>query len=239
MANPYWVRTEWLLGADSMVRLKQARVAVFGIGGVGSYAVEALARAGVGHLVLVDHDQIEASNLNRQIHAVRSTIGQPKVDVMRDRVLAINPEAVVITHQRFFTPDDPDMLLTDDLDYIIDAIDSVRSKTGLIIRARSMGIRIISCMGAGNKFDPTQFEVADISETSVCPLSRVIRRNLRKAGIDHLQVVYSKETPTRRNQNSCADESASPGSISFVPAVAGLIAAGVVIKDITACCQPE
>ncbi|MCK9251715.1 MAG: tRNA threonylcarbamoyladenosine dehydratase [Clostridiales bacterium] len=223
-----FIRTAWLLGADAMQKLKASRVIVVGIGGVGAYAVEALARSGVGHLVLVDPDRVEVSNLNRQLPATRATLGQLKVDVMRARVLAINPEAAVEVRTCFFTPGDPDGLITPDLDYVIDAIDTVTSKVGLIAKAKELGLRVISCMGAGNKLDPTRFEVADISQTSVCPLSKAVRQQLRKQGIESVKVVYSREKPFKPREGG-----RSPGSVAFVPSVAGLIMAGEVIKDIT------
>jgi len=256
-----FVRSEWLLGPTGMARLRSSRVAVFGIGGVGSYAVEALARSGVGHLILVDHDRVELSNFNRQLHATAATLGQSKVKVMRERVLSINPQAVVMAHACFYQPGDPDGLLTADLDYVIDAIDTVPSKIGLIVRAKELGLPVISCMGAGNKLDPTRFEVADIEETSVCPLSRIIRRELRKQGISQVKVVYSREQPLKpqttdhlcyqtcdqldvipeNHQSDQLDATGvasshprrnSPGSVAFVPSVAGLIIAGEVIKDL-------
>jgi tRNA A37 threonylcarbamoyladenosine dehydratase len=248
MTDPF-VRTEWLLGPAGMARLRRSRVAVFGIGGVGSYAVEALARSGVGHLVLIDHDRVELSNFNRQLHATAATLGQSKVNVMRERVLSINPEAEVVAYECFFQPGDPDGLLSPALDYVIDAIDTVPSKIGLIIRAKELGLPVISCMSAGNKLDPTRFEVADIEETSVCPLSKIVRRELRKQGVSQVKVVYSREQPLQPQSadapdNLLADQpdaagSAgshprrnSPGSVAFVPSVAGLIIAGEVIKDL-------
>jgi tRNA A37 threonylcarbamoyladenosine dehydratase len=248
MTDPF-VRTEWLLGPAGMARLRRSRVAVFGIGGVGSYAVEALARSGVGHLVLIDHDRVELSNFNRQLHATAATLGQSKVNVMRERVLSINPEAEVVAYECFFQPGDPDGLLSPALDYVIDAIDTVPSKIGLIIRAKELGLPVISCMSAGNKLDPTRFEVADIEETSVCPLSKIVRRELRKQGVSQVKVVYSREQPLQPQSadapdNLLADQPDStgsagshprrnsPGSVAFVPSVAGLIIAGEVIKDL-------
>lgn len=245
MTDPF-IRTEWLLGPTAMDRLRQSKVAVFGIGGVGSYVVEALARSGIGHLVLVDHDRIELSNINRQLHATMATVGLSKVRVMRERVLSINPGAEVLVHESFFRPGDPDGLLSPDLDYVVDAIDTVPSKVGLIVRARQLGLAVISCMGAGNKLDPTQFEVAEIEETSVCPLSRIIRRELRRQGICQVKVVYSREQPLRPQHWDTPDDDPqdvsdadtirprrnSPGSVAFVPSVAGLIIAGEVVKDL-------
>ena len=223
-----FIRTAWLLGADAMQKLKASRVIVVGIGGGGAYAVEALARSGVGHLVLVDPDRVEVSNLNRQLPATRATLGQQRVDVMRERVLAINPEAAVEVRTCFFTPGDPDGLITPDLDYVVDAIATITSKVGLIAKARELGLRVISCMGAGNTLDPTRFEVADISQTSVCPLSKAVRQLLRKQGIKSVKVCYSREQPFQPREGG-----RSPGSVAFVPSVAGLIMAGEVIKDIT------
>ncbi|MDW7657712.1 MAG: tRNA threonylcarbamoyladenosine dehydratase [Bacillota bacterium] len=253
MTDPF-IRSEWLLGPAGMARLRSSKVAVFGIGGVGSYTVEALARSGVGHLVLVDHDRVELSNINRQLHATMATLGQSKVKVMRERVLSINPRAEVTVHECFFQPGDPDSLLSADLDYVVDAIDTVPSKIGLIVRAKELGLPIISCMGAGNKLDPTRFEVADIDETSVCPLSKIVRRELRKQGISQVKVVFSREQPQKPqrcdqpvdHQGDTQDDDPldisgagvirprrnSPGSVAFVPSVAGLIIAGEVVKDL-------
>jgi len=242
-------RTELLIGKDAIQKLQHNTVAVFGIGGVGSYAFEGLVRSGVGKLVLVDDDCICLTNLNRQLHATRKTVGKPKVEVMRDRVLEINPRAQVEIHQRFYMPGAADELIRDDYDYIIDAIDTVTAKLDLVVNAGQRGIPIISCMGAGNKLDPTQLTVADIYETSVCPLARVMRRELRSRGVPELKVVYSKEeplTPQESDENSCSSQCICPkgttrkctvrrqipGSISFVPSVAGLIMAGEVVKDL-------
>ncbi len=243
-------RTELLIGADGLKKLKNSKVAIFGVGGVGSYTVEALARAGIGRLVLVDYDDVCLTNINRQLHALQSTVGQPKVELMKERVIQINPEAEVEALREFYSPEKGDRLLTGDLDYIVDAIDNVTGKLDLIKRAKSKGIRIVSAMGAGNKMDPTAFEVADISETSVCPLARAVRRELKKAGIlKGVKVVYSKEQPlllkeiegnckrhcicsNKEAVYNCANRRQIPGSISFVPPVMGLILAGVVIRDI-------
>lgn len=242
-------RTELLIGKEGMERLKGSKVAVFGIGGVGSYAIEALARSGVGHLVLVDYDDICLTNINRQLHATIKTVGQPKVDIMKERVLEINPKAEVENRRLLFNKDTADQVLRNDLDYVIDAIDMVSSKLELIVRCKELGIRIISSMGAGNKLDPTKFRVGDIYETSICPLAKVMRRELRRRGIDNLRVVYSSEKPIEPIQEgvpgckedcicpnkeiTCASRRQIPGSIAFVPSVAGLILAGEVIKDIT------
>ena len=190
-------RTERLIGREAVEKLKRSKVAVFGLGGVGSYAAEALARSGLGRLVLVDGDNVCLSNLNRQIHATVKTLGRPKTDVMKERILDINPEAQVTVHKKFFAGDISDELITDDLDYIVDAIDAVKNKIDLIAAAKRKGIRIISSMGAGNKLEPTKFRVGDIYGTSNCPLAKVMRRELKKRGIDALKVVYSIEIPKR------------------------------------------
>ena len=233
-----------------MERLKNARVAVFGIGGVGGYTVEALARSGVGALDLIDDDKVCITNLNRQILATRSTVAKYKVDVARDRILDINPNCQVTTHQTFFMPDTADQFDFSQYDYVVDAIDTVTGKKEIILRARAAGVPVISSMGAGNKVDPTAFRVADIFETSVCPLARVMRQLCRKKGVSHLKVVYSQEKPIRpvedaaiscRNHcicppgtaRKCTDRRDIPGSTAFVPSVVGLIIAGEVIKDLT------
>ena len=238
-------RTERLLGADGMERLYGARVAVFGVGGVGGYAVEALARSGVGALDLIDDDQVCLSNLNRQIIATHSTLGQYKVDVARDRILDINPAATVRVYRTFYTPEVAHQFDFTQYDYVVDAIDTVTGKLGLVMQAHEAGVPIISSMGAGNKLDPSAFRVADIYQTSVCPLARVMRKELRKRGIRHLKVVYSEEValvpfPDPEEEPSTdasqlrtgAPKRQSPGSCAFVPAVAGLILAGEVIKDL-------
>ena len=242
-------RTELLLGAAAMKKLADSRVAVFGIGGVGSFTVEALVRAGVGGLTLVDDDCICMTNLNRQLHATTRTVGRVKVEVMRERVQEINPQAAVTTIQKFYLPENAEDFFAEKYDYVVDAIDTVTAKIDLIVRAQARGIPVISCMGAGNKMDPTRFEVADIFSTSVCPLAKVMRYELRARGVKALKVVYSKEKPLAlqraanedcRTQCPCPPESARPepgrrqipGSISFVPSVAGLILAGEVVKDL-------
>lgn len=241
-------RTELLIGKEKIKRLKNSKVAIFGLGGVGSFVVEALARAGIGNFVLIDDDKICLTNLNRQLIATRSTIGKPKVEVARNRILDINPDAHVEIHQEFFMPES-DGIFDETISYIVDAIDTVTAKIELVVRANNLNIPIISCMGTGNKLDPTRFEVADIYKTSVCPLAKVMRKELKKRGIDKLKVVYSKEEPLSPNnsiENSCKTNcicppgtkrkcsirNQVPGSISFVPSVAGLIIAGEVIKDI-------
>lgn len=236
MTETFSSRTALLLGQDGVTKLAKSTVMVFGIGGVGSYAVEGLARAGVGNLILVDPETISLSNVNRQIHSLRSTVGQYKVDAMKARIADISPETVVEAVRLFYSPETVDelMMWARQADYLIDAIDTVSAKIDLAVRAHEMGIPLISAMGAGNKLDPTRFEVADLAKTSVCPLARVMRRELKKRGIDHLRVVYSKEEPVAVNAPR-DDETgkASPGSISFVPSVVGLILAGEVIRHIS------
>ena len=234
---------------SSTRKIKAAVVAIFGIGGVGSYTAEALARCGVGSFILIDDDKVCLTNINRQLIAVRSTIGKQKVDIMKERILSINPEAEVMTHPCFFTAETADEFDFSAYDYVVDAIDTVSAKLTLIERANASHVPVISCMGAGNKLDPTQLEVADIYETSVCPLAKVVRYELRRRGIEHLKVVYSKEpamTPIEDDKNSCkyhcvcppgtkrkcTIRNQVPGSVAFVPSVAGLILAGEVVKDL-------
>ncbi len=228
-------RTEMLLGREAVERLMKARVAVFGIGGVGGYAVEALARAGVGSLTLVDSDRVAVSNINRQIIATHSTVGMYKTEAMRERILSINPDAQVSCHNVFFDESTKADFDFKDYDYVIDAIDSLSAKVELIASVKLAGTEIISAMGAGNKLDPTMFEVSDISKTTVCPLARAVRLALRKRGINHLKVVYSKELPAVVPQVTDGERARVPASISFVPSVMGLIIAGEVIKDISGC----
>lgn len=226
-------RTELLLGEEAIKKLNEARVAVFGIGGVGGYTVEALVRSGIGHFDLIDDDKVSLTNLNRQIIATRKTIGKNKIEVMRDRILDINPNAGVVMHQCFFTPDTAGEFDFSQYDYVVDAIDTVTGKIELVLRSQEKNVRVISCMGAGNKLDPTRFEVADIYKTSVCPLAKVMRKELAARGVEKLKVVYSKEPaikPAEDTSNSSKRQ--IPGSVSFVPSVAGLIIAGEVIKDI-------
>lgn len=218
-------RTKLLIGEEALQALKNKRVAVFGVGGVGGFTVEALARSGVGTLDLIDKDTVDETNINRQIIALQSTVGQPKVAVAKARCLDINPEMTVNTHQVFYLPETADQFDFKDYDYVIDAIDTVTGKLQLIEAANEANVPIISSMGAGNKLDPTQFEVADISETSVCPLAKVMRKELRDRGIESLKVVYSKEAPIKI-------EARSPGSVAYVPSVVGLIIASEVIKDL-------
>jgi tRNA A37 threonylcarbamoyladenosine dehydratase len=218
-------RTELLVGKESIERLKKSKVVIIGIGGVGSFTAEALARAGVGTLILVDVDMICPSNLNRQIHALQSTLGLPKVDVMKDRILDINPDATVVGIREFYSVKNTESILTGKLDYVVDAIDSMSSKVDLIINCKKSNFPIISAMGAGNKLDPTKFKVADISQTSICPMARKMRKELRRNGIEKgVKVVFSSEAPLKQQH--------PPGSISFVPSVMGLIIAGEVIRDL-------
>lgn len=217
-------RTEALLGEQAMEKLKKARVAVFGIGGVGGHVVEALVRSGVGAVDIVDSDKVCLSNLNRQIIATESSIGKYKVDVMKERILDINPEAVVNVHKCFYLPETKDEFDFSQYSYVVDAVDTVTAKIQLVMEAEEAGVPIISSMGAGNKLDPTAFQVADIYKTSVCPLAKVMRRELKKRGIKKLKVVYSREQPVVKN--------AVPASVAFVPPVVGLIIAGEVIKDL-------
>jgi tRNA A37 threonylcarbamoyladenosine dehydratase len=242
-------RTQLLVGADGMEKLFHARVAVFGIGGVGGYTVEALARSGVGTLDLIDDDKICLTNLNRQILATRKTVGQYKIEVARDRILEINPKAVVNLHQTFYTPDTADQFDFTQYDYVVDAIDTVTGKIALVMQAQKANTPILSCMGAGNKMDASAFEVADIYKTSVCPLARVMRHELKKRSVKHLKVVYSKEQAIVPQEDmaisckahcicppgtarKCTQRRQVPGSNAFVPAVAGLILAGEVVKDL-------
>ena len=244
-------RTQLLLGQEGMEKLYRARVAVFGIGGVGGYTVEALARSGVGTLDLIDDDKVCLTNLNRQIFATRKTVGQYKVDVAQQRILEINPKAVVHTYKTFYAPQTAEQFDFSQYDYVVDAIDTVTGKLELVEQAEKAGVPIISSMGAGNKMDPTAFEVADIYETSVCPLARVMRKELKKRGIKKLKVVYSKEPPMTPIEDmaiscrtncicppgtawKCTQRRQVPGSNAFVPSVVGLIIAGEVVKDLTA-----
>ena len=237
------------MGSDAMKKLEESSVAIFGIGGVGSYTVEAIARSGVGSIDIFDDDKVCLTNINRQLIATRETVGRPKVEVMRERILQINPSAKVTMHPVFYTAENADTIDYKKFSYIVDAIDTVSSKLILIEKAKKAEVPIISCMGAGNKLDPTKFEVADIFKTSVCPLARVMRTELRKRNIKSLKVVYSKEPPIKPMENEenscksgcvcppgterkCSARRQVPGSVSFVPPVAGLIIAGEVIKDL-------
>ena len=242
-------RTQLLLGESAMQELANKRVAVFGIGGVGGYACEALVRSGIGAFDLIDDDKVCLTNLNRQIIATRKTVGKYKTEVMKERMLEINPNVDVRIHNCFFLPENADKFPFDEYDYIIDAVDTVTAKISIIMKANELGIPVISSMGAGNKLDPTAFMVADIYKTRVCPLAKVMRRELKKRGIKKLKVVYSEEQPTipikdtsiscRTNcicppeaEHKCTERRDIPGSVAFVPSVVGLIIAGEVIKDI-------
>ena len=226
-------RSALLLGDDGIARLKGSRVAVFGIGGVGGHAAEALARSGVGKIDLIDADTVSVSNLNRQIVALSSTVGRQKTEVMRERILDINPECLVTVYNMFYSAETQNEIDISAYDYVIDAIDTVKSKLLLIETAKAHGVPVISSMGAGNKLDPTAFEVTDIYKTSVCPLAKVMRYELKRRGIDSLKVVYSKEEPIKAVALDGEKSRHAPGSIAFVPSVVGLIIAGEVIKDIS------
>lgn len=233
-------RTELVYGSDAVKKLLNSRVAVFGVGGVGGYTVEALVRSGVGAVDVIDNDKICLTNLNRQIIATHSTIGQYKVDVIEQRALDINPDIKITKHLMFFTPENSSQINFSDYDYIVDAIDTVTGKIELAMKANEAGVPIISSMGAGNKKNPALFEVEDIYKTSVCPLARVMRTELRKRRIKKLKVVYSKEMPVTPDENvakACSEEAGNrrqlPGSTAFVPSVAGLIIAGEIINDLT------
>ena len=242
-------RTELLIGKEALERLSKAHVAVFGIGGVGGYVVEALVRSGIGAYDLIDDDKVCLTNLNRQIIATRDTIGRHKVEVMRERILSINPDADVTTHRCFYLPENAQDFDFSSYDYVVDAVDTVTAKLEIVMRAKESNIPVISCMGVGNKLNPTQLEIADIYKTSVCPLAKVMRRELRKRGVDKLKVLYSKEEPITPLDDSedtcrehcvcppgttrkCTQRRAIPGSISFVPSAAGLIIASEVVKDL-------
>ena len=223
-------RSALVMGDDSMKKLSSSHVIVFGLGGVGGYVVEALARTGVGYLDLVDNDEVSLSNINRQIYALHSTVGKDKVDVAADRVLDINPDCIVTKHKIFYLPETADQINLSDYDYIVDCIDTVSAKLELVMRAKEADVPIISSMGTGNKLDPSKLKIADVSKTSVCPLARVMRQELRKRGIYHLKCVFSTEEPA-----TVSIESGSrhvPGSVAFVPSVVGLMLAGEVIKDL-------
>ena len=231
-------RTELIFGKNAMQKLSESRVAVFGVGGVGGYTVEALARSGIGTLDIIDNDTVALTNINRQIIATHSTVGKYKVDVAKERIHDINPDCIVNTYKTFFMPDTAGEFDFTQYDYVIDAIDTVTGKIEIIMQAKAAGIPVISSMGAGNKVDPTAFEVTDIYKTSVCPLAKVMRYQLKRRGIKKLKVVYSKEMPIMPSGNTEWNEESSvrrsiPGSNAFVPSVVGLIIAGEVIKDIT------
>ena len=230
MVENAFCRTEYLIGQEALQKLKNAKVAIFGIGGVGSYVVEALARVGIGSFVLVDKDTVSISNLNRQIIATLSTIGKNKVDIAKERILSINPNAKVETFTDFFMPGN-NKIINNSISYIVDAIDTVTSKIELVMQAKKLNIPVISSMGTGNKLDPTRFEISDIYDTSVCPLAKVMRKELKARKINNLKVLYSKEEPIKTN---IKDENGKliPGTISFVPSVAGLIIAKEVVFDL-------
>lgn len=242
-------RTELLIGSEGLEKLQKSKVAVFGIGGVGSYTVEALARGGIGNLILVDDDNVCLTNLNRQIHALFSTISKSKVDVMENRIHDINPECNVITHKTFVKEANTAELIDPDTDYVVDAIDTVSSKISLVVWCKEHNIKIISCMGTGNKFDPTRFKIADIYDTKICPLAKVMRYELRRRGIESLKVLYSDEPPVKPREGvitckegcvcsgtggskKCTMKRQIVGSISYVPSAAGLIIGGEVINDL-------
>ena len=223
-------RTELIIGKEGVDKLNKSKVAIFGIGGVGSFVAEGLIRAGVQNFILVDKDVVDLTNLNRQIIATHDTIGRPKVEVAKERMLSINPKANIEIHQEFFTPESPE-LLDNTVDYIIDCVDNVTAKIELVLRAQKLNIPVISSMGTGNKLDPTRFEITDIYKTSVCPLAKVMRKELKARGIKKLKVIYSKEEPVKVSQKN-EEGKPVPGSISFVPSVAGLTIAGEVVKDL-------
>ena len=242
-------RTELLIKEDGIQKLQKAKVAIFGIGGVGSFAVEGLVRSGIGNFILVDDDKICLTNLNRQIIATRKTIGKYKVDVMEERILEINPDAKIQTYQEFYMPNSKTNIITEDIDYVIDCVDTVTAKIEIVKRCKELDIPIISAMGTGNKLDPSRFEITDIYKKSICPLEKVMRKELRKRNIDSLKVIYSKEEPIEIDEYSnsscktncicppgtkrkCTIRNQVPGSISFVPSVAGLMIAGEVIREI-------
>lgn len=246
-------RTELLLGNAAMEKLSKSRVAVFGIGGVGGYVCEALARSGVGAFDLIDDDKVCLTNINRQIIATRKTVGQYKTEVMKKRILEINPEADVRVHQCFFLPETADNFNFEEYDYVVDAVDTVTAKIELVMNAQEKNVPIISCMGAGNKLDGSQFKVTDIYKTKVCPLAKVMRHELKKRGVKKLKVVYSEEQPIRPIEDmaiscrencicppgaerKCTDRRAIPGSTAFVPSIAGLLIAGEVVKDLVRDC---
>ena len=227
-------RTEMLIGNEGMEKLANAKVAVFGIGGVGSFVCEGLARSGVGNFVLIDFDKIDESNINRQLIATVKTVGKNKVDLMKERILEINPDANVEVHKEFYLADSETDIITQDLSYVVDCVDTIMAKIAIVCSCDALDVPVISSMGTGNKLDPTMFEVADIYDTSICPLARIMKKDLRKRNIEKLKVVYSKENPI--DTNDCPiNQNAKfkvKGSVSFVPPVAGLIIAGEIIKDI-------
>lgn len=240
-------RTELLIGTEGLEKLKNSTVMIFGIGGVGGFALEGLVRSGIGNIIIIDDDTVCRTNINRQIIATKKTVGKPKVEVAKERILEINPKVNVTTFQTFYLPGNTDNILDLQCDYIIDAIDTVSAKIDLVLEAGKRNIPIISCMGMGNKLDPTKIEVADIHKTSVCPLARVMRRELRKREVKSLKVVYSKEEPMvpfeidsncrtqcicTNKERTCTHRRHIPGSVSFVPSVAGLVMCAEVVKDL-------
>ena len=242
-------RSELLIGKEGIEKLHKSRVAVFGIGGVGGYTVDALVRSGVEQIDLIDDDKVCLTNLNRQLIATRKTVGKDKVDIMRERILEINPKVTVNVYKTFFLPENADTFPFEEYDYVVDAVDTVTAKISLVMKAKECNVPIISSMGAGNKLDASQFKVADIYKTKVCPLAKVMRRELKKRGVKKLKVVYSEEQPTRPKEDmsigcrtncicppgakhKCTERRDIPGSVAFVPAVAGLIIAGEVVKDL-------
>ena len=231
-------RTQLLLGRDAMEILKNARVAVFGLGGVGGFVVEALARSGIGALDLIDHDTVSVTNINRQIFALHSTVGMPKAEAAKQRVLDINPTLKVTVHNRFYGPDTADTFDFTQYDYIVDAIDTVTAKLALIANAKAVGTPILCCLGTGNKLDATKFQITDISKTSVCPLARVMRKECAKRGYKGVKVLFSTEDPIFSSESSTEElpegRRSLPGSVAFVPSVAGLLIAGEVIRDLCA-----
>ena len=227
-----WSRTARIYGDKAVEKLVSSKVAVFGVGGVGGFACEALARAGVGQIDVFDKDTVSLSNINRQIIALHSTVGRPKVEVMKERISDINPDCKVNAYEVFYLPENAHKYDLSEYDYIVDAVDTVSAKLEIITRANNFNVPVISAMGAGNKTDPTRFEVADIYKTEICPLARVMRRELKIRGVKKLKVVYSKEEPRKGNEKDAEYGKMSPGSLSFVPSVMGLIMAGEVIKDL-------
>lgn len=230
--NEKYIRTGLLLGEDGLQKLENAKVIIFGIGGVGGYVAEALARSGVGHIALVDKDVVGVSNINRQIIATTKTIGRAKAEVMQERIFDINPDAEVEVYNCFYLPDTAEEFDFTDYNYVVDAVDSVTAKIELALRAEAAGTPIIASMGAGNKLDPTRFELADIYKTSVCPLAKVMRKELKKRGVKKLKVVYSKEEPIKNDAPGEDGRRSTPGSVAYVPSVAGLIIAGEVVRDL-------
>ena len=231
MNDERFQRTRLLIGEENFLKLQNSTVAVFGIGGVGSFTVEALARSGIGHLILIDKDNVDITNINRQIHALNSTVGKSKVELLRERIFEINPAAKVDTIQKFYLPDEPvENFFICKYDYVVDAIDTITAKISLVLECKRRGIKIISSMGAGNKLDPTQFKVADIFQTKVDPVAKVMRKKLKEYGVDNLKVVYSEEVPRQIDSGNLTGKII--GSVAFVPSVAGLILASEVIREI-------